>query len=88
MTIYACLKGVSIKDVEEEFKDCHRYGDFKKAVADVVCNTLEPFQNKYKEVLESGEIDKILKEGALKASKIANKTLLRVKKAVGLYTHD
>ncbi len=88
MTIYACLKNVSIEDVENEFKDCHRYGDFKKAVADVVCNTLEPFQNKYKEVLESGEIDKILKDGALKASKIANQTLLRVKKAVGLYTHE
>ncbi len=88
MTIYASLKGITIESVEEEFKDCHRYGDFKKAVADEVISVLEPFQAKYKEVLASGEIDNILKDGAMRASKIANATLLRVKKAVGLYTHD
>lgn len=88
MTIYACLKGVEIKDVEEEFKDCHRYGDFKKAVADEVISVMEPFQKKYREVLNSGEIDKILDDGAKRASKIADATLLRAKKAVGLYTHD
>ena len=88
MTIYACLKGVEIKDVEEEFKDCHRYGDFKKAVADEVICVMEPFQKKYREVLNSGEIDKILDDGAKRASKIADATLLRAKKAVGLYTHD
>jgi tryptophanyl-tRNA synthetase len=88
MTIYACLKGVEIKDVEEEFKDCHRYGDFKKAVADEVISVMEPFQKKYREVLNSGEIDKILDDGAKRASKIADATLLIAKKAVGLYTHD
>lgn len=88
MTIYSCLKGVEIKDVEEEFKDCHRYGDFKKAVADEVISVMEPFQKKYREVLNSGEIDKILDDGAKRASKIADATLLRAKKAVGLYTHD
>lgn len=88
MTIYASLKGISIQEVEEEFKDCNRYGEFKKAVADVVVATLEPFQAKYREVLESGEIDRILTEGAKKASKIANEVLLRTKKAVGLYVHE
>src|SRR5574344_2374309 len=88
MTIYASLKGITVEEVENEFKDCHRYGDFKKAVADEVISVLEPFQAKYKEVLASGEIDNILKDGAMRASKIANATLLRVKKAVGLYTHD
>ena len=88
MTIYASLKGISVENVEEEFKDCHRYGDFKKAVADEVIGFLEPFQAKYNEVLASGEIDKILDDGAARARKIANATLLRVKKAVGLYTHE
>lgn len=87
MTIYASLKKISIKEVENEFKDCNRYGDFKKAVADEVISVLEPFQTKYKEVLESGEIDKILDAGAKKASVLANKTLERAKKAVGLYVH-
>lgn len=87
MTIYASLKKISIAEVQEEFKDCHQYGTFKKAVADQVISVMEPFQKRYKEVLESGEIDHILTMGATKASKIANTTLERVKKAVGLYVH-
>ena len=34
--------------------------------------------------LESGEVDRVLSEGAKKATVIANKTLVKVKKAVGL----
>ena len=85
--IYASLKDISIEETEEIFKDCHKYGEFKKAVADVVVDVLAPFQEKYKEVLASGKIDEILDEGAKRASYIANKTLLKVKKTVGLYVH-
>ena len=85
--IYASLKDISIEETEEIFKDCHKYGEFKKAVADVVVDVLAPFQEKYKEVLASGKIDEILDEGAKRASYIANKTLNKVKKTVGLYVH-
>ena len=85
--IYASLKDISIEETENIFKDCHKYGEFKKAVADVVVDVLAPFQEKYKEVLASGRIDEILDEGAKRASYIANKTLLKVKKTVGLYVH-
>ena len=85
--IYASLKDISIEETENIFKDCHKYGEFKKAVADVVVDVLTPFQEKYKEVLASGKIDEILDEGAKRASYIANKTLLKVKKTVGLYVH-
>ena len=85
--IYASLKDISIEETENIFKDCHKYGEFKKAVADVVVDVLAPFQEKYKEVLASGKIDEILNEGAKRASYIANKTLLKVKKTVGLYVH-
>lgn len=85
--IYASLKDISIEETENLFKDCHKYGEFKKAVADVVVDVLAPFQEKYKEVLASGKIDEILDEGAKRASYIANKTLLKVKKTVGLYVH-
>ena len=85
--IYASLKDISIEETENIFKDCHKYGEFKKAVADVVVDVLAPFQEKYKEVLASGKIDEILDEGAKRASYIANKTLLKVKKTVGLYVH-
>ena len=85
--IYASLKDISIEETENIFKDCHKYGEFKKTVADVVVDVLAPFQEKYKEVLASGKIDEILDEGAKRASYIANKTLLKVKKTVGLYVH-
>lgn len=85
--IYASLKDISIEETENIFKNCHKYGEFKKAVADVVVDVLAPFQEKYKEVLASGKIDEILDEGAKRASYIANKTLLKVKKTVGLYVH-
>ena len=85
--IYASLKDISIEETENIFKDCHKYGEFKKAVADVVVDVLAPFQEKYKEALASGKIDEILDEGAKRASYIANKTLNKVKKTVGLYVH-
>lgn len=83
LTIYASLKEISIEEAEKEFVGS-RYGDFKKAVADVVCNELEGFQKKYREILESKAYEKVLIEGAKKANEVANKTLVRVKKAVGL----
>lgn len=85
LTIYSSLKDITIEEAEKEFKDVHQYGVFKKAVADVVVNELIPFQQRYKEILESGAIDVALKKGAHEASLIANKTLEKVKKTVGLY---
>ena len=60
------------------------YGTFKRAVADVVCNELQSFQERYQYFINSGEVDKVLEEGAEAARKVANKTLQRVKDAVGL----
>ena len=85
LTIYAALKDISIEEAEKEFVG-YRYGDFKKAVADVVCNEMEAFQAKYYEILESKAYEAVLKEGAKRANDIANKTLKRVQKAVGLLT--
>lgn len=83
LTIYASLKDISIEEAEKEFVG-YRYGDFKKAVADVVVNELDAFQKKYREILESKAYEKVLLEGAKKANEVASKTLNRVKKAVGL----
>lgn len=85
LTIYASLKGITIPEAEEQFKDLHQYGEFKKIVADTVVAELEPFQKRYKEILASKTIDKVLIEGAKKASYVANKTLTKVKQTVGLY---
>ncbi len=88
LTIYASLNDISIKEAEEKFKDCHMYGEFKKAVAETVINELEPFKKRYDEIIKSGIIDEVLRNGAIKASKVANKTLTKVKKTVGLYVHN
>ena len=70
--------------MEKEFEG-KGYGDFKRAVADVVCAELEPFKAKYEEIISSGLVDKVLEKGAKRASEIARNTLARVQKAVGLY---
>ena len=62
----------------------YRYGDFKKAVADAVVEELEPFQNRYKQIIESKAYETVLKEGAKRAKAVADVTLSRVKKAIGL----
>ena len=83
LTIYSAMKDISIEEAEERFKDS-RYGDFKKAVADAVVEELEPFQARYREIVANKSYEKALKDGAVKASEIANKTLKRVQKAIGL----
>ena len=83
LTIYSAIKDISIEEAEEIFKNS-RYGEFKKAVADAVIEELEPFQTRYREILANKSYEKVLEEGAEKARKIANQTLKRVQKAVGL----
>jgi tryptophanyl-tRNA synthetase len=83
LTIYAAMKNISIKEAESHFVNA-RYGEFKKAVADAVLEELTPFKAKYEEIINSNIVDKVLEEGAEKARKVANVTLERVQKAVGL----
>ncbi|MGB4984790.1 MAG: tryptophan--tRNA ligase, partial [Erysipelotrichaceae bacterium] len=66
MTILSSLTGKSFEQIEEEFAN-EGYGTFKKAVADVVCDELTKIQNKYQEILESGQLETILKQGKEKA---------------------
>ncbi len=88
LTIYAALSDITIEQAEKEFEGLEQYGTFKKIVADKVVSVIQPFQERYKEILKSGVIDKVLSEGAQRANYIANKTLRKVKKTVGLYVHD
>ena len=83
LTIYASLKDMTIPAAEKHFAG-YRYGDFKKAVADAVIAELEPFKNRYEALIQSDEINIVLKNGATRAQTIALKTLNRVKNAVGL----
>ena len=81
--IASALSGRTMEDIVEEFKG-QGYGKLKGYVADVVCDTLEKIQGRYKEIIESRQIEKVLEEGAQKASAIANKTLDKAVKKIGL----
>ena len=84
ITIYSCLSNLSIKEVEEKFKDAN-YGTFKREVADIVVNTLKPIQERYNELLKNDKIlDEILENGAKVTSEIAKKKYEELKKIVGL----
>jgi len=84
MTILSSLTGKSFDEIEKEFEG-KGYGDFKRAVADAVVGVLEPLQNRKKEIIDSGLVDKVLEKGAKRANEIASEVLARVQKAVGLY---
>jgi len=64
-----------------------RYGDVKKAVADLVVSRIEPIQKRYHEIVaEPGYVDGVLQQGAERVAPIANSTVRLVKERMGLYT--
>ncbi|WP_156854570.1 tryptophan--tRNA ligase [Oceanobacillus sp. AG] len=83
LTIYSSCTGESIEELEKKYEG-KGYGDFKQGVADAVVNLLKPIQERYKALIDSPELDTILDEGADRASAIANKTVAKAKKAMGL----
>ena len=64
-----------------------RYGDLKLRVAESVIEMLRPFQEEYKRLIDSKDyLLSCAKEGAQKASEMAQKTLKRFKNAIGYVT--
>ena len=64
-----------------------RYGDLKKQVAEMVVTNLEPFQQRYREIMADPQyVRKILRAGAERVTPIANSTVDLVKQRMGLYT--
>ena len=81
--IYGACTGKKPEEVEKEF-DGKGYGDFKMAVGEAVVSVLKPLQDKYAELSKQKDyIDGIIRENAMKASAVANKTLRKVQKKVG-----
>lgn len=82
ITIYSQCSGLSVAEVEQRYEG-QMYGPFKKDLAEVVVGTLEPIQQRYREIRESGEIRDILRQGAERASEMAEKTLRDVQNLMG-----
>lgn len=84
LTVYQVLTGATMEQVEAEFEGAG-YGDLKKAVAEVVLDTLRPIQQRYAEIMaDPAELDAILGRGAERARAIAAPTLERAKQAIGV----
>jgi tryptophanyl-tRNA synthetase len=63
-----------------------RYGDFKKLVADAVIARLEPIQQRYKEVTaDPSYIGSVLNDGKARVLPVAEDTIRKTKRAMGLY---
>ena len=83
LEIMSACTGTSIEDLVEKYKG-QMYGTFKCDVADSMVALLEPIQNRYKELrADEGYLNEVLREGALKASERAQKTLDDVYRKVG-----
>jgi tryptophanyl-tRNA synthetase len=84
LIIYQIFTGKKKEEIEADFTG-KGYGDFKKALAEVVVEGLRPLQERYKSFTsDPATIDAILKEGADKARPLAQKMLEVVHKKVGL----
>ncbi|GAA3409266.1 tryptophan--tRNA ligase [Paenibacillus hodogayensis] len=82
MTIYAHCAGLSLAEIEAKYEG-QGYGPFKKELAEAVVSTLEPLQQRYRDIRSSGELRSILRQGAEQAAEIANETVREAKKKMG-----
>ncbi|KKP43376.1 MAG: Tryptophan-tRNA ligase [Parcubacteria group bacterium GW2011_GWA2_33_14] len=84
LTIYSLLNNKPIKKIEEDFKG-KSYAEFKKSLAEIIINYLEPFRRKQKELLtREVYVQEILKKGQSRAQTIAQETMKEVKDKMGL----
>ena len=84
MTIYSLFSDLSLKEIEKEFKG-KGYGDFKKALAELLVEKLEPIRQRRKELENnSDDVYKALEKGAKKAREVAVKKMAEVRKKMGL----
>ena len=75
LNIYAGLTGLSVPEIEEQYRG-KGYGDLKKDLGEVVVETLAPIRERALELLDDPrELDSLLESGAKRARKVAHATL-------------
>ncbi|ADM71728.1 Tryptophan--tRNA ligase [Paenibacillus polymyxa E681] len=82
MGIYSQCSGLSLQEVQDRYEG-QMYGTFKKELAETVVAMLEPIQQRYRDIRESGEIGRILAQSAVRAQEAAEVTLSAVKERMG-----
>lgn len=83
LNIATSLTDISIPELEKMFEG-KGYGEFKKYVAEVTSEHISKIQDKYNELINSEELDKILKEGIEKSRKLAKEKYELMKIKLGI----
>ncbi|RKQ18089.1 tryptophan--tRNA ligase [Ureibacillus endophyticus] len=83
LTIESAVTGIAIDTLVKKYEGLG-YGAFKEGVATSLIEHLTPVQERFNELIDSSELDKILDEGAAKANEIASATVKRMENAMGL----
>jgi tryptophanyl-tRNA synthetase len=84
MSILSALTGTSLDGIAAEYAG-KGYGAFKDAVADAVVATLEPIQTEYDRIVADKEyLQSVMTDGAERAGALAHKTMLKMRKKLGL----
>jgi tryptophanyl-tRNA synthetase len=85
LAIYQAFSGWTDEQMKQHFQGM-RYGELKKQVAEMVVSQLEPFQQRYRQIVsEPGYLDSVLRDGANRVRPIADETVRLTKERMGLY---
>ena len=84
MSIYSVITSASYEQIEHDFAG-KGYGDFKKAVGECVAEELRPVRERFAELTaDKAALETVWRKGAETASHVAERTLDKVKKKIGL----
>ena len=83
LSIYRCFSAVSDEELRGTFEG-KSYGFLKKELTELVNGRLGVIQARYDELVRSGGLEQLLREGAERAREIAGKTLREVRELTGV----
>lgn len=84
ITIYSVLSGKTTDEIVNDYQG-KLYGHLKVDLADLVCDTLQPVQEKYTDLMNNKDyLQELIQKGGIKAKERANITLKRVYDKIGL----
>ena len=83
LNIASIITKTPISEIEKNFEG-KGYGDFKKYVAEVTAEHISKIQERYNELINSDELEKILDEGKEKSRQLAKEKYELMKKRMGV----
>ena len=85
LSIYSVFADKTVAEAEKEFAGTG-YGEFKLAVGETVADRLAPIQSEQNKLLsDKTYLEGVLKSGAERAARVADKTLFKVYRKIGFY---